>query len=55
MFERVQVFYDRRRCHSGLGFLNPAQACERIATHLIQVSAPAGEAHSTAFRYGRQQ
>jgi putative transposase len=31
IFEYVEAFYDRRRRHSGLGFLTPAQACEQMA------------------------
>jgi hypothetical protein len=29
--ERVEGFYNRRRRHSGLGFLTPAQAYEQMA------------------------
>jgi putative transposase len=31
IFEYVEVFYNRRRRHSGLGFLTPAQAYEQMA------------------------
>ena len=31
IFEYVEAFYNRRRRHSGLGFLTPAQAYEQMA------------------------
>jgi transposase InsO family protein len=31
IFEYVESFYNRRRRHSALGFLTPAQACEQMA------------------------
>ena len=31
IFEYVEGFYNRRRRHSGLGFLTPAQAYEQMA------------------------
>jgi putative transposase len=31
IFEYVEAFYNRRRRHSGLGFLTPAQAHEQMA------------------------
>jgi len=31
LFEYVESFYNRRRRHSALGFLTPAQACEQMA------------------------
>ena len=31
IFEYVEVFYNRQRRHSGLGFLTPAQAYEQMA------------------------
>src|SRR3954452_719672 len=31
IFEYVETFYNRRRRHSGLGFLTPAQAREQMA------------------------
>ena len=31
IFDYVEAFYNRRRRHSGLGFLTPAQACEQMA------------------------
>ena len=31
IFGYVETFYDRRRRHSGLGFMTPAQACKRMA------------------------
>lgn len=31
LFEYVEIFYNRRRRHSGLGFLTPAQAYEQMA------------------------
>src|ERR1700745_1011108 len=31
VFEYVEAFYNRRRRHSGLGFLTPAQAYEQMA------------------------
>ena len=31
LFAYVETFYDRRRRHSGVGFLAPAQAYEQIA------------------------
>jgi putative transposase len=31
IFEYVESFYNRRRRHSGLGFLTPAQAYEQMA------------------------
>jgi transposase InsO family protein len=31
LFEYVETFYNRRRRHSALGFLTPAQACEQMA------------------------
>jgi putative transposase len=31
IFEYVEAFYNRRRRHSGLGFLTPAQAYGQIA------------------------
>ena len=31
MFEYVEVFYNRRRLHSGLGYRTPAQAHEQMA------------------------
>src|SRR4051794_33337056 len=31
IFEHVEAFYNRRRRHSGLGFLTPAQAYEQMA------------------------
>jgi transposase InsO family protein len=31
IFEYVETFYNRRRRHSGLGFLTPAQAYEQMA------------------------
>ena len=31
MFEYVEIFYNRRRLHSGLGYLTPAQAYEQMA------------------------
>ena len=31
IFEYVEAFYNRRRRHSGVGFLTPAQACEQMA------------------------
>ena len=31
VFEYVEAFYNRRRRHSGLGFLTPAQACTQMA------------------------
>ena len=31
IFEYVEAFYNRRRRHSALGFLTPAQACEQMA------------------------
>ena len=31
IFEYVEGFYNRRRRHSALGFLTPAQACEQMA------------------------
>src|SRR3954451_9663999 len=30
-FEYLEIFYNRRRRHSGLGFLTPAQAYEQMA------------------------
>jgi putative transposase len=30
-FERIEAFHDRRRRHSALNFLTPAQACEQMA------------------------
>ena len=31
IFEYVEAFYNRRRRHSGLGFLTPAEAYEQMA------------------------
>ncbi len=31
LFECVESFYNRRRRHSGVGFLTPAQAYEQMA------------------------
>ena len=31
LFEYIEGFYNRRRRHSALGFLTPAQACEQMA------------------------
>ena len=31
VFEYLEIFYNRRRRHSGLGFLTPAQAYEQMA------------------------
>ena len=31
IFEYVETFYNRRRRHSGVGFLTPAQAYEQMA------------------------
>src|SRR4051794_38574811 len=31
VFEYLEIFYNRRRRHSGLGFLTPAQAHEQMA------------------------
>ena len=31
IFEYVECFYNRRRRHSGVGFLTPAQAYEQMA------------------------
>ena len=31
IFEYVEAFYNRRRRHSGIGFLTPAQAYEQMA------------------------
>ena len=31
VFEYVECFYNRRRRHSGVGFLTPAQAYEQMA------------------------
>jgi hypothetical protein len=31
LFEYIEDFYNRRRRHSGLGFLTPAQACQQMA------------------------
>jgi len=31
IFEYVEAFHNRRRRHSGLGFLTPARACEQMA------------------------
>ena len=31
IFEYLEAFYNRRRRHSGLGFLTPAQAYEQMA------------------------
>ena len=50
LFDYVEIFYNRRRRHSGVGFLTPGPGLRAhgqggIATHLTQVSAPAGEAH----------
>jgi putative transposase len=31
LFDYVEIFYNRRRRHSGVGFLTPAQAYEQMA------------------------
>jgi putative transposase len=31
IFEYVETFYNRRRRHSGIGFLTPAQAYQQMA------------------------
>ena len=31
VFEYVETFYNRRRRHSGIGFLTPVQACAQMA------------------------
>jgi putative transposase len=31
LFDYLEIFYNRRRRHSGIGFLTPAQAYEQMA------------------------
>src|SRR5689334_23772298 len=49
IFEYVEAFYNRRRRHSGLGFLTPAQAHEQDGRgrvmHLNRVSSRPSQAH----------
>jgi putative transposase len=50
IFDHIEIFYNRRRRHSRLGFLTPAQAhaqmarAARLTGHLTRASMPAGQA-----------